>query len=601
MDDKFLDIEFAIDNSLNVYILQVRSITTQPNWNRSITNKVDSALNGISNLIRSKLKPIDGLYGKTSVFGQMPDWNPAEMIGRAPRALAFSLYEKLITNDAWRISRKIMGYSVPEGKNLMISLAGQPFIDTRLSFHSYLPKDLDKKISNKLVNEWISALRNNPEYHDKIEFEIAVTTFSFDFNEKIKKTARNGFKKSEIDLIKKTYLNQLLNLFSKDHPGSLSNAIRRINLLSKSQEKYFNGTNPYDINHLNKLIDECINFGTIPFSILARHGFIAKTLLLSLKKIGIIEESDITNIFKSIKTIAGDLVSDMKDLQYGKIKKTIFMEKYGHLRPGTYDIMSQCYKDMEGFLKPNTNDAKIRKDEKFKFILEKSKKEKINSLLKNEGFGSLDYDFILKYIHDATAGREYGKFIFTKTVSHILEIISKFGNVNFLSKSELSHIPIDEFLKINSHSIDSSLEIHMREISDVNKEKNLITSSVRLPQILFDEAGIFIVPFQVSQPNFITSKQITEDCINISDNDESSLEGKIVLIENADPGYDWIFSQNISGLITKYGGANSHMAIRCAEFDIPAAIGCGEQRYNMLKVAKKIMIDCSSSLIKIIE
>ena len=171
----------------------------------------------------------------------------------------------------------------------------------------------------------------------------------------------------------------------------------------------------------------------------------------------------------------------------------------------------------------------------------------------------------------------------------------------FLSKSELSHIPIDEFLKINNHSISSSFERHMRAISDVKKEENLITASVRLPQILFDEAGIYIVPFQVSQPNFITNKQITEDCINIYDNDKSSLEGKIILIENADPGYDWIFSQNISGLITKYGGANSHMAIRCAEFDIPAAIGCGEQRYNTLKVAKKIMIDCSSSLIKIID
>ena len=119
----------------------------------------------------------------------------------------------------------------------------------------------------------------------------------------------------------------------------------------------------------------------------------------------------------------------------------------------------------------------------FEFILEKSKEE-INSLLKNEGFGSFDYDFILKYIHDATAGREYGKFIFTKTVSHILEIISKFGDDNFLSKSELSHIPIDEFLKINNHSISSSFERHMRAISDVKKEENLITASVRLPQIL---------------------------------------------------------------------------------------------------------------------
>ena len=37
----------------------------------------------------------------------------------------------------------------------------------------------------------------------------------------------------------------------------------------------------------------------------------------------------------------------------------------------------------------------------------------------------------------------------------------------------------------------------------------------------------------------------------------------IVLIENADPGYDWIFSKNIKGLITKNGGINSHMSIRC--------------------------------------
>ena len=67
------------------------------------------------------------------------------------------------------------------------------------------------------------------------------------------------------------------------------------------------------------------------------------------------------------------------------------------------------------------------------------------------------------------------------------------------------------------------------------------------------------------------------------------------------PGYDWIFSQQISGLITKYGGANSHMAIRCAEFDIPAAIGCGEQRYDALLDAKQIMLDCSASLIKMMK
>ena len=52
---------------------------------------------------------------------------------------------------------------------------------------------------------------------------------------------------------------------------------------------------------------------------------------------------------------------------------------------------------------------------------------------------------------------------------------------------------------------------------------------------------------------------------------------KIVLIENADPGFDFLFSYKIKGLITKYGGANSHMAIRCMELGLPAIIGSGDK------------------------
>ena len=43
---------------------------------------------------------------------------------------------------------------------------------------------------------------------------------------------------------------------------------------------------------------------------------------------------------------------------------------------------------------------------------------------------------------------------------------------------------------------------------------------------------------------------------------------KVVCIENADPGYDFLFSKNIKGLVTKYGGQNSHMAIRCPKLNI---------------------------------
>ena len=68
--------------------------------------------------------------------------------------------------------------------------------------------------------------------------------------------------------------------------------------------------------------------------------------------------------------------------------------------------------------------------------------------------------------------------------------------------------------------------------------------------------------------------------------------GKIVFIQSADPGYDFVFSKNIAGLVTEFGGANSHMAIRCAELGIPAVIGVGESRYCEWSRWSMLEVDC---------
>ena len=73
-----------------------------------------------------------------------------------------------------------------------------------------------------------------------------------------------------------------------------------------------------------------------------------------------------------------------------------------------------------------------------------------------------------------------------------------------------------------------------------------------------------------------------------------------MVLVNADPGYDWIFANSIAGLITKYGGMASHMAIRCMEFGIPAAIGCGELIYNYVVSSKRIKLDCSAKKVAIV-
>jgi hypothetical protein len=49
-----------------------------------------------------------------------------------------------------------------------------------------------------------------------------------------------------------------------------------------------------------------------------------------------------------------------------------------------------------------------------------------------------------------------------------------------------------------------------------------------------------------------------------------------------------------------YGGANSHMAIRSAEFGLPAAIGIGEQLFKQLSLAHEIELDPASNVMRAI-
>jgi phosphohistidine swiveling domain-containing protein len=596
MGSQFLDVEFALGEDFTPYLLQVRAITTQPNWNRAVAKRIDAALQGIQAFVKARLQPMTGVYGSTTVLGQMPDWNPAEMIGRAPRALAFSLYKTLITDHAWRIARETMGYAVPAGQPLMVSLAGQPFIDTRLSFHSFLPTGLSPEISEKLVNAWGKRLQAYPELHDKVEFEVAITTYSFDIDEKIEALIGSALSQEERSAFKEALRQQTRVLLVGIGEGGIRKALTKIEELARKQVSARQLPAGQDVTALLGMIDDCIHLGTVPFSILARHGFIARTILLSLHRRGILTMEDVNSIQSGVRTVASALVNDMRRLQLGELSRSDFMAEYGHLRPGTYDILSRRYDQMPDL---GINDSQVRPEQELnEFVLSGQQRHKLDQLLQAEGFPELDADKLLDYVQAATVGREYGKFVFTRSVSDMLELIAGFGERHGLSRNEMSHVSIGNLLDVVTKSSEGSIEERLRQIAEDEVERHALSAAIRLPQVLFDEAGVHVVPFQVSHPNFITHKKITAACVCLlAGQTAPMLTGKIVLIENADPGFDWIFAQQIGGLITKYGGANSHMAIRCAEFGIPAAIGCGEQRFEVFMNANQILLDCAAGLI----
>lgn len=126
---------------------------------------------------------------------------------------------------------------------------------------------------------------------------------------------------------------------------------------------------------------------------------------------------------------------------------------------------------------------------------------------------------------------------------------------------------------------------------------------IELPPLLYDESHFHAFMYPSSQPNFIGSGKVTVECIDLEvQHSQANVDfcGRIVLIPQADPGYDWLFGQKIAGLVTKYGGANSHMAIRAAEFGLPAAIGVGDTIYKRLAAAKVLSLDCGNCRLEVV-
>jgi len=598
-----LDIEFAIDKDSKVHLLQVRRITTINSWNGKINKEVSSRMVFLKQYVSQIMQPRPNLFGDRTLLGFMPDWNPAEMIGVVPHPLAMSLYRELITKSTWRIAREKMGYRKMPNVDLMISLFGRVYIDVRNSINSFLPEGLSDSISKKVVEAYIDRLDNNPYLHDKIEFEVVHTAYDFDFENKFNERYPELLSTEEF-LVYKSLLRKLTQkAINDDYNSSINTALRDIKNLKKLQKAdtfKFNQNSFSIADKINTLIDECIEFGTLPFSILARHGFIAEGLLRSAVNNNVISEDRLKEFRQSIVTVAGEMSDDFSRVYNNDISKKTYLSKYGHLRPSSYDILSPNYSNRDDLFEGKAREGNHTSH---KFNLSPEEQSSVNILLGTHALDGITADELFNYAEKAIKGREYGKFIFTKHLSSILEYATEWGEIKGFDRSDLSMLNINDILNILNAPLTNDVKLFYQEKINKAQKNYEIATSFKLSYLLRSVRDVHIVPMQRSFPNFIGNKRIEAEVIELTPHMSKipSLENKIVCIEGADPGYDWIFTRAIAGLITKYGGANSHMAIRSAEYNLPAAIGCGEQPYERVLNAKKCLLDCQGKRLEPID
>ena len=197
--------------------------------------------------------------------------------------------------------------------------------------------------------------------------------------------------------------------------------------------------------------------------------------------------------------------------------------------------------------------------------------------------------------------REELKFEFTHNLSDALELIAESSSELGFFRDDVSYLQIRTILSSYKKFSKNNLKLLLKKQISKNKSKFQINTKITLPSIISSERDFEIIQYHIAKPNFITEKTITEKIINLDISKSTDLENKIILLEHADPGYDWIFAKNPLGLITKYGGVASHMSIRCSEVGLPASIGCGEIIYEKLLNASKVMLDCKNHQIVILE
>ena len=333
-----LDIEFAIKRN-KIYLFQVRHLPTTNLLNQSIFKESDfsSVMLNIEKKLNYLIKKNLNLTGNFTMFSNMADWNPAEMIGDKPNPLGLSLYKELITDDVWRKQRSSYGYKDVYPNVLMFSYAGSPYIDIRTDLNSFLPSTINKKYSEKIITKYLSILKKNSYLHDKIEFNLIETCYSI--------CSKNRLKKIFNTRITIKYLQELrkltINIFKRKLINIEENKLKIFQNNLESIDK----KNISPIQKIFFLTNIIKDFGTLPFAGMARMAFISQIILLDLKKNNLISSVEFENFFNSLRLINYQLSRDHLKVLQRKLSKKIFLKKFGHIRPSTYDINSLNYKE----------------------------------------------------------------------------------------------------------------------------------------------------------------------------------------------------------------------------------------------------------------
>jgi len=553
--NKQLDIEMVLDKNNSPQLLQVRPLMGKKLNKESIFDEKDVIDRNLKNYKKLNKTTADR-FGTNQIYSNMSDMNPAEMIGKKPDNIAFGLYKFMFTDTTWNIQRGEFGYRKYSGGKLMELFNNVAYINVNHSLNSFLTRNLQKESCEEIINYQLNKLKENPHLHDSIEFDISRSSYVFDTVEEFSKEYKNIISPSEI--IK--WHNDLIQIDTQNKSTLEKNKKIILSTFSKLDKSF-----EYSKKENIKLIRDTM---ALPFTHHSRLGFVYFAQLNSLLEKEVISEDQKKLLLLSVNSISTKMKADAYEVKIGKKTLEGFLDVYGHIRAGNYNLLSSNLKNNLNFTESLVNNSEQPLEDN---ILPKDIYTNIEEYFTINEI-PLKASAWIDMFQEGISTRENSKFYYTKGIDGIL---------NEIGEKNTSDRELFDLLDI---------EFNEENTSDM-RLKNVL-----MPDLITSNEDFYFYEEMSKNGNYIGQGTVIGDVLLIDSeaNRPNNLENKIVVIPAADPGWDWIFNYKIKSLVTKYGGPNSHMAIRCAEHNIPAILGVGENNFTVISNSKSLKIDFSN-------
>ena len=238
------------------------------------------------------------------------------------------------------------------------------------------------------------------------------------------------------------------------------------------------------------LLEDCKRYGTLPFAGLARAAFIAVQMLKSMVKCEILSEQDYQLFMNGINTVSSNLNED-----YRQLSKQGFLQKYGHLRPGTYDITSKRYDESPEIYFDWKTDTDPETKQRGEFRLSLQQMHKLSEILTQNQLNNNILD-LMDFIKQVIEGREYGKFVFIRHLSKVLQLIGELGEQYHFSREDCAYINIQTVREL--YMLAKDIEKSILYSIERGKEEYAVTKSLTLSPVILTEKdiGVFITRIQ---------------------------------------------------------------------------------------------------------